>query len=152
MFWLHDYISDPPENCHLTFKKFPKLDFFFQQNWQKVSFFQQNCQWQFCWKNDTFCQFFWKKCQVFGNFLTFKWQFSGGSVVYYVYIVYHTSVFFKTSSQKFMEMYFSYKMVDLWNVMIMLDSFLCDFIFWMTKETTQKPIRRRMMIITSKYV
>ena len=25
------------------------------------------------------CQFFGKKCQVFGNFLTFNWQFSGGS-------------------------------------------------------------------------
>ena len=30
-------------------------------------------------KNEHFCQFFWKKCQVFGNFLTFKWQFSGES-------------------------------------------------------------------------
>ena len=42
--------SDPPENCHLTVK---------------------NCQ-----KLDIFWQFFLKKCQVFGNFLTFKWQFS----------------------------------------------------------------------------
>ena len=30
-------------------------------------------------KNDNFCQFFWKKSQIFGNFLTVKWQFSGGS-------------------------------------------------------------------------
>ena len=29
-------------------------------------------------KNDNFCQIFFKKCQVFGNFLTFKRQFSGG--------------------------------------------------------------------------
>ena len=26
-----------------------------------------------------FGNFFWKKCQVFGNFLTVEWQFSGGS-------------------------------------------------------------------------
>ena len=33
-----------------------------------------------CWeKNDNFCQLFWKKCQDFGNFLTVKCQFSGGS-------------------------------------------------------------------------
>ena len=31
-------------------------------------------------KNDNFCQFFWKKCQVLVNFLTLKWQFSGGQV------------------------------------------------------------------------
>ena len=30
-------------------------------------------------KKDNFFQLFWKKCQVFVNFLTFKWQFSGGS-------------------------------------------------------------------------
>ena len=28
-------------------------------------------------KNENFWQFKKKKCQVFGNFLTFKWQFSG---------------------------------------------------------------------------
>jgi len=33
-------------------------------------------------KNDNFCQFFWKKCQVLGNVLTVKWQFSGGTGVY----------------------------------------------------------------------
>ena len=32
-------------------------------------------------KKENFWQFFWKICQVFGNFLTFKWQFSGGSGV-----------------------------------------------------------------------
>ena len=30
-------------------------------------------------KNDNFLAIFLKKCQVFGNFLTVKWQFSGGS-------------------------------------------------------------------------
>jgi len=45
--------SDPPENCHLNVK---------------------NCQ-----KLENFWQFFGKKCQVFGIFLTVKWQFSGGS-------------------------------------------------------------------------
>ena len=30
-------------------------------------------------KRTIFVNFFWKKCQVFGNFLTVKWQFSGGS-------------------------------------------------------------------------
>ena len=29
--------------------------------------------------NENFWQFFLKKCQVFGNFLTVKWQFSRGS-------------------------------------------------------------------------
>ena len=42
------YVADPPENGN---------------------FFE---------KNENFWQFFWKKCQVFGNFLTVKWQFSGG--------------------------------------------------------------------------
>ena len=37
---------------------------FFQKIWLKLSFFGN---------------FFEKKSQVFGNFLTFKWQFSGGS-------------------------------------------------------------------------
>ena len=41
-------------------------------------FFKKNCHWQFCWKNDNFYLFFFL-CQVFGNFLTFKWLFSGGS-------------------------------------------------------------------------
>ena len=52
---------------------------FFQKNWQKLSFFHQNCHWQFCWKKLKFLAFFLEKCQVLGNFLTFKWQFSGGS-------------------------------------------------------------------------
>ena len=47
---------------------------------------------QNCW------HFFLKKCQVFGNFLTVKWQFSGGSDAYSpdqhvkmlaVYVIYH---------------------------------------------------------------
>ena len=46
----------------------------------------------YCQKNEFFCkkiakkchfwQFFLKKCQVFGNFLTFKWPFSGGSGIH----------------------------------------------------------------------
>ena len=36
--------------------------------------------WQFCWKKWQFLSiFFFFKCQIFGNFLTFKWQFFGGS-------------------------------------------------------------------------
>ena len=41
----------------------------------------KNCQkldWQF-FLNKNFWQFFFFKCQVFGNFLTVKWQFCGGS-------------------------------------------------------------------------
>jgi len=59
--------ADPPQNCHLTVKKLPGTYFFFK----KIA---KNCQ-----KNDNFCQFKKKKSQVFGNFLTVKWQFSGGS-------------------------------------------------------------------------
>ena len=36
-------------------------------------------------KNENFWQFFLKKCQVFGNFLTVKWQFSGGSAFNCIY-------------------------------------------------------------------
>ena len=52
-------VPDPPENCHWNVKKLPKTWLFFQKNWQKLSFFF--------------------KCQVFGNFLTVKSTFSGGS-------------------------------------------------------------------------
>ena len=50
------YKPDPPENCHLNVKKLPKTFFF-------------KCHWQF----------FWKKMSSFWQYLTFKWQFSGGS-------------------------------------------------------------------------
>ena len=43
-------------------QKIAKNWHFFKKNWQKLSFFF--------------------KCQVFGHFLTFKWQFSGGSGPY----------------------------------------------------------------------
>ena len=62
-----------PFECQKIDISFKKID--------KIVIFQQNCHWQFCWKNDNFWQFFWKECQVFGNFLTFKWQFSGGSAL-----------------------------------------------------------------------
>ena len=42
-------------------------------------FFNKIANGNFVEKNDNFCQFFFKKCQVSGNFLTVKWQFSGGS-------------------------------------------------------------------------
>ena len=42
---------------------------FFSKKWTK------NCHF-FKWQ---FLSIFFFKCQVFGNFLTFKWQFSGGS-------------------------------------------------------------------------
>ena len=48
-------------------KKFPKF-----------SFFQKIANGNFFEKNENFMQFFKKFFQVFGNFLTFKWQFSGG--------------------------------------------------------------------------
>ena len=55
---------DPWENCHLNVKKLPKkLYIFFKKidkKWQILSIFL-------------------KKFQAFGNFLTFKWQFFGGS-------------------------------------------------------------------------
>ena len=35
-------------------------------------------------KMTTFVNFFEKKSQVFGNFLPFKWQFSGGSAWYFL--------------------------------------------------------------------
>ena len=87
-----------------------------------MSFFQkQNCQWQFFWKKMTifgncfekmssFWQlfdiqfpnlekkrqflalFFWKKCHGFGNFLTFKWQYSGGSDTHAVEINYFRNI------------------------------------------------------------
>ena len=60
-------ISDPPENCHLNVKICQDLTFFF------------NCQKQhFLVEKKRHCLAFFK-WQVFGNFLTFKWQFSGGS-------------------------------------------------------------------------
>ena len=71
---------DPPENWHLTVKKLPKTWHFFQKNWQKLSFFSTKLPMAILLqKNDNFCHFFWKKCQVLGNFLTVKWQFSGWS-------------------------------------------------------------------------
>ena len=52
------WVADPRENCHLTVKKLPKTWHFFQKKWQK--------------------------CQVFGNLLTVKWQFSRGSATHLV--------------------------------------------------------------------
>ena len=44
-----------------------------------IYFFEKNDNFgQFFFKNDNFRQFK-KKSQVFGNFLTFKWEFSVGS-------------------------------------------------------------------------
>ena len=61
-------------------KNCQKLDIFFKKIYKNFHFFQQNCQWQFFWKNKKFGHFFFlKKYQVFVNFLTVKWQFSGGS-------------------------------------------------------------------------
>ena len=75
------WLKKLPKTWHF-FKKIAKIFlFFFQKNLQ-FFFFQKNCQkFSFFFKenNDKFWQFCWKKCQVFGNFLTFKWQFSGGS-------------------------------------------------------------------------
>ena len=58
----------PSRNCHLNCKKLPKTWHFWKKNDKIVIFFQKMPM-----------QFFGKKRQVSGNFLTFKWQFSGGS-------------------------------------------------------------------------
>ena len=59
------YRRDPPK----------KMPFDCETNCQKLD--KKNCQkFKFCIKKNW--HFFLKKCQVFGNFLTFKWQFSGG--------------------------------------------------------------------------
>ena len=60
-------------------KNCQKLDIFFKKIDKKCHFFNKIAIGNFVEKNDTFCQFFWKKCQSFGNFLTFKWQFWRGS-------------------------------------------------------------------------
>ena len=44
----HTLVPDPPENCHLTVKKFAKnLTFFQKQIAKNFHFFQKNCHWQF---------------------------------------------------------------------------------------------------------
>jgi len=74
------YRADPPENCHLTIKKLPKTWYFFPPKMTNFFiFFQKNCHWHFFWKKLKFLSIFLNNCQVFGNFLTVKWQFSGGS-------------------------------------------------------------------------
>ena len=70
------YTPDPPENCHLNVKKMAKNFFLIDKN---CLFFQKNCQSQIFLKKRKFLAIFLKKCQVFGNFLTVKWQFSGVS-------------------------------------------------------------------------
>ena len=57
-----------------------------------------------------FWQFFLKICQVFGNFLTVKWQFSGGSNLNYTSL--HSVHIIETSSitiQGFLKLWFNYK-------------------------------------------
>ena len=61
-----------PFECQKIAKK---LTFFSKKLPKIFIFFKIKLPWQFFWKNENF----WKKCQVFGNFLTVKWQFSGGS-------------------------------------------------------------------------
>ena len=43
-----------------------------------LTLYKCHCCFEFCLKNDNFVNLFFK-CKVFGNFLTLKWQFSGGS-------------------------------------------------------------------------
>ena len=71
--------SDPPENCQLIVKNCQKLDIFFKKIGKNFHFFKKIAIGNFFEKNEHFWQFFLKKCQVFGNFLTVKWQFSRGS-------------------------------------------------------------------------
>ena len=72
LLWLG---ADPKENCHLTVKKLSKT--WHSKKLTKIVIFSTLAillkKWQFL------SILFLKKCQVFGNFLTFKWQFSGGS-------------------------------------------------------------------------
>ena len=46
-----------------------------------------------------FWQFFWKKCQLLGNFLTVKWQFSEGQM--------------KTNKRTYIQMFFFYNIESL---------------------------------------
>ena len=69
---------DPPENCQLNVKKFAKNLTFFQKIEKNCHFFQKVAIGIFGGKGQ-FLSIVLKKCQVFGNFLTFKWQFSGRS-------------------------------------------------------------------------
>ena len=78
-----------PSDCQkiakkLKFKKKKITKFFY--------FFQKNCHWQFFWKKYKNLSIFLKKIKnfvnvkkkmssFFFNFLTFKWQFSGGSAI-----------------------------------------------------------------------
>ena len=78
--WMIVLIPDPPENCHLTVKKnCQKLDIFSKKNAKIFLFFSKKLPLAIFLKKKNLGQFFLKKCQVFGNFLTVKWQFSGGS-------------------------------------------------------------------------
>jgi len=62
--------ADPPENCHLNVKNSQKkLAIFFKKIAKNVYFSPKNCHWQLVWK----------KMIILGNFLTLKWQFSGGT-------------------------------------------------------------------------
>ena len=77
--------SDPL--CALTLRKIAiwlskncqKLDIFSKKIARNFHFFQKIANSNFVEKNENFWQFFAEKCQVFGNFLTVKWQFSGGA-------------------------------------------------------------------------
>ena len=75
---LHAWPSGKlPFDC----QKIAKNLTFFPKNCQKFSFFSQKLPLAiFFEKNDNFWLFFWKS-ESFGNFLTVKWQFSGGSVL-----------------------------------------------------------------------
>ena len=64
---LCSFTPDTPENCHLNVK----IDIF-SKKLTKIVFFSKKLAMA---KNDNFCQSFSKNV----NFLTFKWQFSGGS-------------------------------------------------------------------------
>ena len=71
------------KNCQkieIFSKKIAKNFKFFPKKLQKIFiFFKKIANGNFFEKNENFWQFFWKKFQVFGNFLTVKWKFSGGS-------------------------------------------------------------------------
>ena len=57
---------------------------FFQQTCKKFQYFQKNCQCHFFGKKTIF---FGKKCQAFGNFLTFKWHIPEGQVPIYTTVM-----------------------------------------------------------------
>ena len=75
-----DVPSRPSGKLPFDCKKIAKNLTFFPKKMPKIFiFFKKIAIGNFFEKNEIFLAIFLKKCQIFGNFLTVKWQFSGGS-------------------------------------------------------------------------